>query len=123
MDIGVDIIEIDRIERMLRTYAAFRARVFTEREIEYCEHKKYPAQHYAARFAAKESILKSLGPERGDLVGWKDLEIVDRSSGKPQVQLHGQASALAEKRGIKEVKVSLSHGKAYAVATALAIPA
>jgi holo-[acyl-carrier protein] synthase len=121
MDIGVDIIEIDRIERMLHTYSAFRSRVFTEREIEYCEHKKYPAQHYAARFAAKESILKALGPGKGEPIGWKDLEIIDQSSGKPQVQLHGHAHALAERRGITEVKVSLSHGKAYAVATALVI--
>lgn len=123
MDIGVDIIEIDRIERMVRTYASFRARVFTAREIDYCEHKKHPAQHYAARFAAKESILKAIGPERGEPIGWKDLEVVVLSSGKPRVHLHGQARVLAEKRGIKEVKVSLSHGKVYAVATALVISA
>lgn len=118
MEIGVDIIEIDRIDRMLKKYPNFRSRIFTEREISYCEQKKYPAQHYAARFAAKESIMKTLGTGWAENIRWRDLEIVESPFGKPGVNLYGQAQAVSEKQGVKEIKVSLSHCKTYAVAVA-----
>ncbi|HPD60689.1 MAG TPA: holo-ACP synthase [Thermodesulfobacteriota bacterium] len=118
MDIGTDIVEIDRIDRLLKKYPTFRSRFFTDREIFYCEHKKYPAQHYAARFAAKESILKALGNEQKAIIRLKDLEIINRRSGKPEVYLYNQARKLSRKQGIKAVKISLSHCKTYAVAVA-----
>jgi len=118
MEIGIDIIEIDRIDRMLRKYPNFRSRVFTEREVYYCEQKKYPAQHYAARFAAKESIMKTLGTGWAENIRWRDLEIGEDTSGKPCVYLHGQARAVSAKQGVKEIKASLSHCKTYAVAVA-----
>lgn len=124
MEIGIDIIEIDRIDRLLKKYPNFRSRVFTQGEISYCEQKKYPSQHYAARFAAKESIMKTFGPLEIANIRWKDLEIaVERRSGKPCVHLHGQAHAAAEKQGVKKIKVSLSHCKAYAVAMAQLVKA
>jgi len=116
MDIGTDIIEIDRIDHLLRKYPNFRSRFFTEREIAYCERKKYPAQHYAARFAAKESILKALGNELSEIIRFRDLEIINNRSGKPEVSLHNQAYIFSQKRGIKTIKISLSHCKAYAIA-------
>jgi holo-[acyl-carrier protein] synthase len=118
VEIGIDIIDIDRITRMLKKYPKFRSRVFTEREISYCEKKKYPAQHYAARFAAKESIMKALGTGWAENIHWKDLEIRETSSGKPSVYLHGQAQVICKKQGVKEIRISLSHCKAYAVALA-----
>jgi holo-[acyl-carrier protein] synthase len=117
MEIGIDIIEIDRIDRMLKKYPNFRSRIFTKREISYCEQKKYPAQHYAARFAAKESIMKALG-DLAEKIRWKDLEIIESSFGKPLVKLHGRSRSMGEEIGIKEIKVSLSHCKMYAVAVA-----
>jgi holo-[acyl-carrier protein] synthase len=116
MDIGTDIIEIDRIDRLLKKYPNFRSRFFTDREISYCEHKKYPAQHYAARFAGKESILKALGNEQGEIIRFRDLEIINSRSGKPEVYLHNQAYTFSQKHGIKTIKISLSHCKTYAVA-------
>ena len=118
MEIGIDIIEIDRIARMLKKYPNFRFRVFTEREVSYCEKKKYPPQHYAARFAAKESIMKTLGTGWTESVRWKDLEILESPSGKPSVCLHDRARLVGQKQGVKEIKVSLSHCKLYAVAVA-----
>ena len=118
VEIGIDIIDIDRIARILKKYPKFRSRVFTEKEISYCEKKKYPAQHYAVRFAAKESIMKALGTGWAENIHWKDLEIRETSSGKPKVYLHGQAQVICKKQRIKEIKVSLSHCKAYGVALA-----
>ena len=116
MDIGTDIIEIDRIDRLLKKFPNFRSKIFTESEISYCDRKKYPAQHYAARFAAKESILKALGNEQSEAISLKNLEIINSPSGKPEVYLHNQAYAFSQKRGIKTIRISLSHCKAYAVA-------
>jgi holo-[acyl-carrier protein] synthase len=116
MDIGTDIIEIDRIDRLLKKHPNFRSRCFTDLEISYCEHKKYPAQHYAVRFAAKESILKALGGDREEIIQLRDLEIINNSSGKPEVYLHNQADAFSRKHGIKKINISLSHCKNYAIA-------
>lgn len=118
MEIGIDIIEIGRIAHLLHKYPHVRHRVFTQREVSYCENKKYPPQHYAARFAAKESIMKALGTGWSAPVRWKDLEILESPSGKPSVCLHGAARAFSEERGVKQVRVSLSHCKLYAVAIA-----
>jgi holo-[acyl-carrier protein] synthase len=118
MDIGTDIVEIDRIDRLLKKYPTFRSRFFTDREISYCEHKRYPAQHYAARFAAKESILKALSNEQKEIIRLRDLEIINSRSGKPEVYLYDQARKLSQKQGIKAIKISLSHCKTYAVAVA-----
>ena len=117
MDIGTDIIEIERVDRLLKKYPHFRSRIFSAREISYCEQKKYPAQHYAARFAAKESIIKALGNDAvSSFIRLRDLEIINGSSGKPEVFLRGQAKTLTQRKGIKEIKVSLSHCKTHAVA-------
>jgi holo-[acyl-carrier protein] synthase len=118
MQIGVDIIEIPRIGHLLKKYPNFRYRVFTDGEIAYCENKRHPVQHYAARFAAKESIMKAFGSSGPKHLHWKDLEILVSSSGEPLVQLHGEIKVAGDELGIKEVAVSLSHCKEYAVAVA-----
>ena len=118
MELGIDIIEIERVAYLLKKYPNFRSRIFTEKEIAYCEQKKYPAQHYAARFAAKESIMKALGKWGTEYIRFKDVEIILTPSGGPEVYLHNQAFKLRQKQGVKEVKVSLSHCKNYAVAVA-----
>ncbi|MBN2468377.1 MAG: holo-ACP synthase [Deltaproteobacteria bacterium] len=118
MGIGVDIIEIDRIDRLLRHYPRFRAKVFSAREIAYCEQKRNPSQHYAARFAAKESIIKIL--RTGDVgpLRWRDLEILREPSGRPFVRLNGSARLVGDRMGIEEITVSLSHCNSYAIAVA-----
>jgi holo-[acyl-carrier protein] synthase len=110
---GVDIIEIHRVAGVLERYGSrFLARVFTPDEIAYCRGRP---PNLAARFAAKEATMKALGTGvRG--VGWKDIEIVRAPSGAPGVVYHGRAESRAQRLGVLETSVSLSHSREYAVA-------
>ena len=110
---GVDIIEISRIRRVLERYSQrFLDRVFTPAEIEYCRGR---APNLAARFAAKEATMKALGT--GVLgVGWKDIEVVRAKSGAPGIKLHGRADQRAQRLGVWEASLSISHSNEYAVA-------
>ena len=110
---GVDIIEIDRVRRVLERYGErFLQRVFTPGEIAYCRRR---APNLAARFAAKEAAMKALGTGvRG--VGWRDIEVVRAASGAPGLRLHGRGLARAERLGVSETSLSMSHSREYAVA-------
>ncbi len=110
---GVDIIEIERIGRALDRWGQrFLNRIYTTEEISYCRGR---AENLAVRFAAKEAAMKALSTGlRG--VGWKDVEVVRAQGGAPSIQLRGRALLRAEKLGIKELALSLSHSKEYAVA-------
>ncbi len=110
---GVDIIEIPRIHRMVELYGQrFLDRIYTPGEITYCRGR---APNLAARFAAKEATMKSLGTGvRG--VGWKDIEVVRAPSGAPSIELHGRARLRAERLHVREISVSLTHSREYAVA-------
>ena len=111
---GIDIIEISRVRRVLEQYGRrFLERIFTPDEIAYCRER---APNLAARFAAKEATMKALGTGvRG--VGWKDIEVVRHPSGAPSIKLHGRAKQRAERLGVQEIAVSLSHSREYAVAS------
>lgn len=114
---GVDIIEVARIEKSIKEHDEFINRVFTQKEIEYCESKnvmKY--QHYAARFAGKEAVFKAISEylENKYQIDWKNIEITNDERGKPQVNLINV--------NIKEkiqFDISLSHLKEYAVANCI----
>ena len=114
---GTDIIEIERIKKNIDNQEigkAFINRIFTQKEIEYCENKKgQKYQHYAARFAAKEAVFKAISEQINDkyLITWKDIEIINNEQGKPKLNL----------KGIKQenIDISISHCKKYAVATAV----
>ena len=121
MEIGTDIIEIGRIEQTIERFPRFKNRVFTEEEIAYCEKGKHCAQHYAARFAAKESVMKALGIEGKHGITFRDIEIVVDPTGKPGVRLHRQARSLGKQLGMTELRISLSHCRSYALATALLV--
>ena len=110
---GVDIIEIDRVRRVLEQYGQrFLSRVFTPGEIAYCRGR---APNLAARFAAKEATMKALGTGvRG--VDWKDIEVVRHESGAPAIKLHQRGKSRAQKLAVQEISVSLSHSREYAVA-------
>lgn len=112
--IGVDIVEVRRIADALERYgASFSSKIFTEREIAYCQAKASPAEHYAARFAAKEAFSKAIASGWSGTFHWKDVEVTNDESGQPHLLLHGQT---AEKIGSAAVKVSLSHTGTNAVA-------
>jgi holo-[acyl-carrier protein] synthase len=110
---GVDIIEIIRIARVLERYGErFLHRIYTPGELEYCRGR--PSK-LASRFAAKEATMKALGTGvRG--VGWRDIEVVRAPSGAPGIRLHGRAKRRAERLGLQEICISLSHSREYAVA-------
>ena len=112
--IGVDIIEMDRVQRAIAS-EAFLKRVYTGNEIEYCKARgKSRVQSFAGRFAAKEAILKALGTglRGGELV---DIDIFNDELGCPRVRLSGYFAEYAEKKGVKNIWLSISHSKTSAV--------
>jgi holo-[acyl-carrier protein] synthase len=117
MRVGMDLIEIPRVAAAIERYPGFRERVFTEAERAYCESRPRPAQHYAARFAAKEAVGKALGC--GVLFTWKEIEIVGPP--KPGVTLSGRTLAYARRVGMQELDVSLTHSHTMAGAACVAV--
>ena len=115
--IGIDIIEVARIREALLRTERFRERVFTETERAYCESRgAVAAEHYAARFAAKEAMLKALQTGWRGGIGWQDVEIVSHDSGAPYLILHGQVKELFEASGATATHLSLSHTSEHAIA-------
>ncbi len=117
LGIGVDIVENARIEHSLERFGErFLHRVFTAGEIAYCQSMKFPARHFAARFAAKEATSKAFGTGIGKSMGWRDIDVHKYGSGQPYVVLEGGAKQLAAERNISAVWISLSHTDHHAVA-------
>jgi holo-[acyl-carrier protein] synthase len=115
--LGVDIIEVPRIKKALNRWGErFLKRVFTPDERRYSLRKAFPEQSLAARFAAKEAVMKALGTGLSGGIAWTDVEIVNTPRGKPEVRLRGK---IASRVGEKKVQISLSHTKEYAVAFAV----
>jgi holo-[acyl-carrier protein] synthase len=117
LSVGVDIIEIARIQRAVNRWGGrFLERVYTPAEVAYCRGR---VSELAARFAAKEAISKALGTGlRG--IDWREMEILPDERGKPLVTLHGRARRRAESLGLSYFAVSLSHSREYAVASVVA---
>lgn len=115
--IGTDIVEVPRIAAKLAKGEGFRNLVFTPYEITYCEKQAAPADSYAARFAAKEAVLKAMGTGWGNGgINFDEIEIRNDEAGKPEVYLIGKGAARYAIMGIKKIWVSLSHEKSAAVA-------
>lgn len=120
--LDTDIIETVRIGQMIERHGElFLQRVFTEQEIRYCQRRKEAIQHYAGRWAAKEAVMKTLGTGFTRGVGFQDIEVQNRRSGQPAIKLRGTAQDVAKRLGIDDVLISISHCRAYATATAIAI--
>ncbi len=117
--IGADVIEIERVAKTLARTGGLKKRLFTPREIEYCESKAKGAQHFAARFAAKEAFFKAMG------TGWRggarfdEIEIVNDALGKPAVVVHGKVKSFCHKNRITRIHASLSHSLDLAQAVVL----
>jgi len=114
--IGVDLVKIDRIDRAGRNHPGFLERVYTQREQEYCSRQKFPAQHYAGRFAAKEALLKAIGTGWSAGVKWTDMEVLHGEGGGPIVNVSGRVKDLMDLKGVKQIFLSYSHDEGYAVA-------
>jgi holo-[acyl-carrier protein] synthase len=120
--VGFDLVEIARFARVLERRAdAFRRRVFTDAEWSHAEARPDRASVLAARFAAKEAVMKALGTGWGAGVSWREVEVAGGGRSKPALRLHGRAAAIAAARGVR-VEVSLSHDGPTAGAVAIAYP-
>ena len=117
---GTDIIEIDRIKKLVdENKAEFVNRIYNDKEINYCEGKgivRY--QHYAARFAAKEAIFKAISSKLEDKfdISWKDVEVLNDKNGRPEINFINK-----EIKDLKSIEISISHCKKYAVANVVAL--
>ena len=120
VSVGVDLVEVTRLARLAAEPAGLVG-VLTERELEYCGRQRRPAEHMAARFAAKEAVLKAFGVGVAKGIRWTDVEILKRQGGGPTVALHGAVASLAAQRGLRRLEISLSHTAALAVAHAVAL--
>jgi holo-[acyl-carrier protein] synthase len=117
--LGIDIVEVVRIKKTLTKFGErFLQRVFTRQERDYCSRKAHPEQSFAARFAAKEAVLKAIGIGLSGGVRWTDVEVVNAQSGQPEVKL---SRTLTEKIGKKKILLSISHTKELAIAQAALI--
>ena len=115
--VGIDLLEIERLERALDRHPRLASRVFTEAELSYADERARPGRHLAARFAAKEAVVKALG--LGSPFGLREIEII--AGEPPAVSLHGRAARAAEDAGVA-VRVSLTHSRELAAAVAIADP-
>ena len=117
--IGVDIVDIARIREIYeRQGERFIARVFTEKEQEYCLRMKFPHKHLAARFAAKEAVSKAFSTGIGDFLNWTSISVVSGSRGEPSIVLDEKGEQLLESVGGAAVAISLSHTEDTAIAFA-----
>jgi len=121
--VGVDVVDLDRFESVMTRQSSFLDRVFTSGEREYCDRAKNVSvrcQRYAARFAAKEAVMKALGCGLG-AYGFHDVEVArDDDSGEPALLVKGKAAVLADERGLTRWALSLSHSDVVAIAVVVA---
>lgn len=118
--IGIDLVEVQRMEKILASqHTHFLERVFTPEERTYCDGKPHKAQHYAARFAAKEALMKALGTGWTAGITWAEIEVRRDAMGKPYLTLHGETARAAEERGVRQIHLSLTHTNCCAAAEVL----
>ncbi|HOX14795.1 MAG TPA: holo-ACP synthase [Smithellaceae bacterium] len=118
--VGIDIVENDRIEKIIQKWGEkFLSRIFSDREICYCDRHAQAFIHYGARFAVKESFLKAIGMGLGRGVKLHEIEVVNNKSGKPEIILSGGAREFLVKAGIEKIHLSITHTKNYSSAMVL----
>ena len=114
---GVDLAEVPRIRASIERYGEkFIRRIYTPAEVAYVERKANKYERYAARFAAKEAGMKAIGTGWRHGVTWQDFEVANLRSGKPTLLLHGVAAGFAEKLGVKNISLSITHTAALGMA-------
>ena len=110
LGLGVDISEVNRIEAAITRHGdAFLKRVFTSAEIAYCERHRNRFERYAGRFAAKEATMKALGTGWTRGVRWVDIEVTRLPTGKPTMALHGATREHAQRLGVRQIHLSITH--------------
>jgi holo-[acyl-carrier protein] synthase len=119
LGIGVDLVDVDRVKRIIGRHGSFTRRVFTANEIAYCEKQASPAENYAARWAAREACRKALGGIRG--MRWQDVAVERAPTGAPRLSLQGSSRARADELGVSQVMVALTHERRTAAAFCVAV--
>lgn len=118
--IGSDILEVARFKREIEADGDnIKHEIFTSCEIEYCDGKRYPERHYAARFAAKEAVLKALATGKEAGISWRDVEIRNDKNGQPYIVLFGKAKDIADNLQAGRILLSLSHTQEWAMANVI----
>ena len=117
ISVGIDIIEVRRVRETIERTPRFAERVFTAAERAYCESRgAVAAQHYAARFAAKEAALKALQTGWSGGISWQDVEVAAKESGAPMILFHGRARELYDATGATAAHISIAHTTEHAIA-------
>ncbi|HEY7933115.1 MAG TPA: holo-ACP synthase [Solirubrobacteraceae bacterium] len=114
--VGVDLVDVERLRRLLEEHANSHERLFTTTELEYCQGKRRRYEHLAARFAAKEAVLKAFGTGVSQRMRFTEVEVLNERSGRPRVRLLGSVASFAENHGLSQLDVSLSHTESTALA-------
>ena len=119
---GIDMVEISRIKNAAKKWRKiFLLKILTDKELEYSNEKTSSYQHLAARFAAKEAVLKALGSGLTSRMEWRDIEVWNEESGKPNVRLTGEVERVSQARGVSNIIISMSHTRTYAVASVILV--
>jgi len=119
---GIDLVDFPRIEKMMQHHGdRFLNRIFTSNEQAYAQANKNRVEKLAGRFAAKEAILKLLGTGWRGKIAWTEIEVTNDPMGRPEVTLSGEVKKIADKLGIKQISVSITHTANFAIASAVAI--
>jgi holo-[acyl-carrier protein] synthase len=120
LGVGIDLCDVERLRAAMQRTPGMRNRIFSEAEQEYCERRHDPAERYAARFAAKEAVLKAMGCGLGSCAV-RDIQVLNEKTGEPRVLLVDTAAQLAADKGVVGWHLSLTHTSSLAQATALAL--
>ena len=119
---GIDMVDCARLAEVIGRHGErFLTRVFTATELAYCRGKKRQTEHLAGRFAAKEAVLKVLGTGWRKGISWRDIEVTNDPSGRPRVTLSGPCREAADRQGMGEVLISITHIPTHAVASAIGV--
>ncbi len=120
--IGIDLVKSARIGEAVRKWdKRFLNRIFTPPEQDYAFAHKFPHLHLAGRFAVKEAVLKALGCGLRGGIRWTEISVINEPTGKPRVEVAGKVKKLMDKRGVKEIQVSISHDTDYSIAQVVLI--
>ena len=122
LGMGVDIVEIFRMKDAIKKWGdSFLTKIFTRREIKYSNSRRFSHQHFAARFAAKEAVVKAFGEPSKHPIRWTEIEVLNDREGKPVIEFHKDALKLKNKKKVEDVVVSMSHSKNYAIANVILV--
>ncbi|MEK7395360.1 MAG: holo-ACP synthase [Candidatus Poribacteria bacterium] len=120
--IGIDLVEVPRIAKALSRWGdRFESRIFTEKEMNYCNSKKDRSQRLACRFAAKEALLKALGTGWRYGINWKEIEVMNDELGKPSILLSGRTEEFSQQIGVKNIFLSITSTENYGAAQVILV--